>query len=156
MLVIHWSLHNTTDKILANGIRPSTRAGQRGVWVYPFSKHRTLNGNWRRNLKVWDNQQGNYNGFIFRLTAADFPLKAGDWMSNRSLDCFIAEDEVKLAQVCGDRFTDSVLGRDPEGENYSTGDFELVLPNRISPERIIRVLPDRDPKKWRSTKYRSE
>src|SRR5216684_1824132 len=90
MLVIHWARHNKTSSILANGFRPSfrNRKGKRrnpaGVYVYPFSRNKTLSGNWRRNLKTWDSKLGNYNGFVFRLVKDDFPLIAGYWFFNRS------------------------------------------------------------------------
>src|SRR5215472_3264876 len=89
MLVIHWVKQNKTTSIIANGIRPSFRRGDgkrknpKGVYTYPYSRNKTLIGNWRRNLKAWDTSLGNYNGFIFRLLPEDFPLIAGYWFFNR-------------------------------------------------------------------------
>ncbi len=87
MLVIHWAKQNKTSAILTNGIHPSyprrdrEKRDPQGVYVYPFSRNKTLVSNWRRNLKTWDGQLGNYNGFLFRLVEEDFPLIAGYWLS---------------------------------------------------------------------------
>jgi hypothetical protein len=152
MLVIHWAKQNKTNSILANGIRPSYRRGNgerknpRGVYVYPFSRNKSLVGNWRRNLKTWDTRLGNYNGFIFRLREEDFPLITGYWFFNRSIP---AESTIsslaELAEECGDFFSGKILNSSPEGFSYNWEDFEIIIPRHIEPKRIVRVLKDREP-----------
>jgi hypothetical protein len=126
MLVVHWAKHNKTSSILANGIRPSyrRRAGARrnpkGVYVYPFSRNRTLIGNWRRNLKTWDARLGNYNGFIFRLVEEDFPLIAGYWFFNRSVpEESIVPSLAVLAERYGDFFSGKILNPSLNGNCYN-------------------------------------
>ncbi len=57
MLLIHWSKHKNTTDILKNGIRPKKRKARdeylesiKGVWSFPFTRNKTLNTNWKRNL----------------------------------------------------------------------------------------------------------
>jgi hypothetical protein len=156
MLVVHWAKHNKTTSILANGIRPSfrrrdgERLNTRGVYVYPFTRNKTLMGNWRRNLKTWDTNLGNYNGFVFRLESGDFPLFAGDWFSNRqSSERCLFESLEELAALHGDFFSGKIVELSPEGFRYNWEDFEIILPYRIEPRRIIKVLKDREPKRLR-------
>ena len=154
MLVIHWAKQNRTSPILKNGITPSSRRrdGQRidrkGVYVYPFSRNKTLSGNWRRNLKCWDSKLGNYNGFIFRLLDDDFPLTAGYWFFNRSDG---SRSEItslnELAEKYGAFFSGSILTPGPVGIEYDWEDFEIVIPRLIAPNRIIKVIRDREPVK---------
>jgi hypothetical protein len=156
MLVVHWAKHNKTTSILANGIRPSFRRrdGERkntkGVYVYPFTRNKTLVGNWRRNLKTWDTNLGNYNGFVFRLESGDFPLIAGYWFLNRqSSDRRTFESLKVLAEFNGDFFSGKILEPSSDGFSYNWEDFEIIAPSRIEPSRIIKVLKDREPKRLR-------
>ncbi|MBK9163557.1 MAG: hypothetical protein IPM21_06495 [Acidobacteria bacterium] len=154
MLAIHWAKQNTTTPILANGIRPSFRRrhgeqkSSKGVYVYPFSRNATLSGNWRRNLKTWDRNLGNYNGFVFRLQEDDFPLIAGYWFLNRSSyeDTSIRTIE-ELYEKFGDFFSGAILEPSPEGFEYNWEDFEIIVPRRIEPKRILKVIRDREPKR---------
>ena len=153
MLVIHWAKHKKTTSILSNGIRPSyrrrggSRRNPKGVYVYPFSRNKTLVGNWRRNLKTWDTQLGNYNGFIFRLVEEDFPLIAGYWFFNRSLsEESIVPSLSALAEKYGDFFSGEILNPSPEGVGHNWEDFEIVIHRHIEPRRIVKVLKDREPK----------
>ena len=156
MLVIHWAMQNKTSVILANGIRPSARkcpngaaCNSKGVYVYPFSRNKTLRGNWRRNLKVWDNGIGNRNGFVFRLEPQDFPLLAGHWV-------FLQLDPEggklkslqELAERCGDYFSGAVADKvDSFGDGYNWSDFEIIIPRLVEPRRIIKVIKDREPRR---------
>jgi len=156
MLVVHWAKHNKTTSILANGIRPSFRRrnGERrnikGVYIYPFPRNKTLAGNWRRNLKTWDTSLGNYNGFVFRLESEDFPLIAGYWFFNRqSSESRTFSSLKELAELLGDFFSGKILEPSPERFGYNWEDFEIIVPCRIEPSRIIKVLKDREPKKLR-------
>lgn len=63
-------------------------------------------GNWRRNLKTWDAQHGNYNGFVFRLVPQDFLLVAGEWFDNRN------DSEQAEEVVSGSRNTACQKGTD--------------------------------------------
>ena len=154
MLVIHWAKQNKTSSILANGIRPSFRSvdGQRynpkGVYVYPYSRNKTLIGNWRRNLKTWDTNLGNYNGFVFKLEPEDFPVLAGYWFFIRKtpVDHFIKSPK-ELTSRYGDFFSGKILEYSAEGFSYNRFDFEIIIPKQIEPNRIIKVIRDREPKK---------
>jgi hypothetical protein len=153
MLVIHWANHNRTTSILGNGIRPSYRrrdgksSNPKGVYVYPFSRNKTLIGTWRRNLKTWDTQLANYNGFVFKLVEEDFPLIAGYWFSNRSAprECTVSSLE-QLSREYGEFFSGKILNPSPKGLSYNWEDFEIIIPRHIHPKRIIKVLRDREPK----------
>jgi len=156
MLVIHWAKQNTTNIILANGIRPASRKDKetgdpknsKGVYVYPFSRNKTLIGNWRRNLKTWDTTLGNYNGFLFRLEPEDFPLLAGYWFFNRQEpEEAKIESMQELAKKYGDFFSGEILNKSENGFNYNWTDFEIILPHHIEARRIIKVIRDREPKK---------
>lgn len=154
MLVIHWAKQNKTNTILANGIRPASRKDRetgepknaKGVYVYPFSRNKTLIGNWRRNLKTWDTTLGNYNGFVFRLEPEDFPLLAGYWFCNRQEP---EEAEInsrqELTEKYGDFFSGEIVNKTEDGFNYNWMDFEMILPHHIEARRIIKVIKDREP-----------
>jgi hypothetical protein len=145
MLVVHWTPHNRTSRILANRIRPSRRhfgsGSLHGVWVYPFSQIKTLRATWRRNLKRWDHRLGHFNGFVFRLTPADFPLLVGKWYLNRSNPA---------AATCTSPDVLTRLWRDvlsgvaslPDCEAPDHEHFEIVLLERVEPNRIRRILTD--------------
>jgi hypothetical protein len=157
MLVIHWARQNKTASILANGIRPSfrRRGGQRknskGVYVYPYSRNKTLTGNWRRNLKTWDTRLGNYNGFIFKLVPQDFPLIAGYWFLNREQPQeHKVANLIDLAKRYGEFFSEQILESAPGGLGYNWTDFEMIIPRHIEPKRIVRVIRDREPKNVRT------
>jgi hypothetical protein len=152
MLVVHWAKHNTTAAILANGIGPvfrhssgGARKNPKGVYIYPFSTNKTLIGNWRRNLKGWDTKLGNYNGFVFRLQADDFPLIAGYWFFNRSdPECATIGSLQALTDRFGDFFSGAIVDKQEGGFQYNWEDFEIIIPRHIHPKRIIKVLKDRE------------
>ena len=155
MLVVHWAKQNKTSAILAHGIRPSYRRrdgekrNPKGVYVYPFSRHRTLIGNWRRNLKTWDTRLGNYNAFIFRLAESDFPLIAGYWYFNRSAPTeSIITNLGELSERYSGFFSGEILNPNSDGLSYAWEDFEIIIPRRIKPRRILKILKDREPKSW--------
>lgn len=162
MLVVHWSKHNTTAAILAHGIRPAFRKtpdgipkNVKGVYVFPYSRHRTMTGQWRRNLKTWDSHLANYNGFIFRLVAEDFPVIAGHWLDNRlDSEGQLVPDLATLSRLYGDFFNakDHAVGyRAEDGSDHydEWRGFEIIIPRRIAPNRILRVLRDREPNRAR-------
>ena len=160
--MVHWAKHNRTGSILANGIRPSFRRrngeqkNSKGVYVFPFSRNQTLSGNWRRNLKTWDRKLGNYNGFVFRLTKDDFPLIAGYWFFNRSRfeDSSVSTIQ-DLGEKFGDFFSGSILEPSADGFYYDWEDFEIIISKRIEPKRIIKVIKDREPSKFRTKTWKS-
>lgn len=156
MLVVHWAKQNKTNSILANGIRPACRKDKetgapknsKGVYVYPFSRHKTLQGNWRRNLKTWDTALGNYNGFVFRLEPKDFPLTAGYWFSNRQENSrFIINSLQELTEQYGDFFSGEIVNKTEDGIPYNWEDFEIILPHHIEARRLLKVIKDREPKR---------
>lgn len=149
MLVIHWSKQNNTSKILSNGISPAKRKNKnlKGVYVYPFSRNKTLSGNWKRNLKTWDKIIGNYNGYIFQLTNEDFPLYAGYWFFNRTdpKDAMV-ENIKELSEKYGEFFSGGIANMTEDGIPYNWDDFEIIVPRRVSPKRIIKIIRDKEPK----------
>ena len=154
MLVIHWAKQNTTANILTYGLRPGyrrqpggARKNPKGVYVYPFSTNRTLCGTWRRNLKRWDNHIANYNGFVFRLHEDDFPILAGYWFFNRSnpVEAWVQSLQELSAQF-GDFFSGDIVDKREDGLSYNWEDFEIIIPKHIAPQRIIRVIRDREPR----------
>jgi len=155
MLVIHWAKQNQTNTILANGIRPAARRDReaggpvnaRGVYVYPFSRNKTLMGNWRRNLKKWDAKRGNYNGFIIRLKDEDFPLMAGFWYVNRAdPEQAKIESMQELAEKYGDFFSGEIVNKPDDGFANDWNEFEIILLQYVEPRRIIKVIKDREPR----------
>ncbi|MBN1998569.1 OmpA family protein [candidate division KSB1 bacterium] len=141
-------LNRRTD-ILKNGIRPSKRkfhpdygytTNPKGVYVYPYSRNKSQIGIRRRQLKVWDKQIANYNGFIFRLIPEDCPMTVGYWFSNRYRPHeSIVPSLQKLADLYKNFFTGEIVNSE-----YNWTDFEIILPKRIMPQRIIRILKDRE------------
>lgn len=160
MLVIHWSRHNNTDDILKNGIRPKTRKKEgapniKGVWCYPYTRNKTLNSNWKRNLKAWRGDNGNFNGFVFKLEAGDFPIYAGDFVGIGTFpEKSIFDDYESFSKTYGKYFHPEELDKrntsiDDDYIYYQ--DFELILNQRIDPSRIIKVIRDRTPDKKTNT-----
>ena len=160
MLVIHWSKHNNTDDILKNGIRPKTRRREdspdiKGVWCYPYTRNKTLNNNWKRNLKVWRRDSGNFNGFVFKLEEDDFPILAGDFAGIGMFPERSIFDSYKdFSQTYGKYFHPNELDNkmpiiDNDYLYYQY--FELILNKRIDPSRIIKVIRDRTPVKSTKT-----
>ncbi len=151
MLVIHWSKHNLTSRILKNGIRLSEWHGKnRGVYVYPMTPHSTLNRNWQHNLKVWNNRLGNYNGFVFRLTQKDFPVRASVWALLRSAPEKYIFHSLKELTAFYDYFFSMISEKQEDLPFYLWDDFEIIIPRRIPPCRIKKVIRDREPGKYRN------
>lgn len=158
MLLIHWSKQNNTGKILKNGITPSKRKTDegvilKGVWCYPFSRNKSLNGNWRTTLKRSRRQYVNFNGFVFKLEPSDFPLYAGEFGSIRVMPKLHQyENYEHFLKDYGTDFSPQRLANERNEQTLNEGwldldDFEIILPNRIDPKRIIRVIKDREPRK---------
>lgn len=152
MLVIHWSKHNNTDDILKNGIRPKSRKKDnsksiQGVWCYPYTRNKTLNNNWKRNLKAWRGDKGNFNGFVFKLKKEDFPIYAGSFAGIGLFhDKSYFESYEKFNAVYGRYFNPDKMDQNltNDSEDYlDYQDFELILNKRIEANRIIKVIKDR-------------
>lgn len=154
MLVIHWAKHNKTGSILKTGIHLSSRkytwrGGRlstptpRGVYAFPYTRSRHARGVWRRILKEGYLDRGNYNGFVFRLEDDDFPLLAGPWYS-------VHKDPENHRVRSMEEFTEefgNLLDEKDRSRTLSESWIEIILPYRIAPERILRVLRDREPKR---------
>lgn len=154
MLVIHWSKHNNTDTILKNGIRPKTRKNKyldsneiKGVWCYPFTRNKTLNNNWKRNLKSWRSTISNFNGFVFSLEEEDFPIYAGSFSGigmfpersiYHSYEDFIKEYGNYFKP---NEFEKIKFSNDEDYLDYQ--DFELILTKRVDASRITKIIKDR-------------
>jgi hypothetical protein len=153
MLVIHWSKHNNTNDILKNGIRPKTRKREdstdiKGVWCYPYTRNKTLNGNWKRNLKIWRGDDGNFNGFVFKLEDDDFPIFAGSFAGIGTFPEKSIFDSYELfSRTYGKYFhPNEIDNKNSASDDYADyQDFELILNKRIDPSRIIKVIKDRTP-----------
>ena len=160
MLLIYWSKQNNTGKILKNGIGISKRNTEdnvilKGVWCYPFSRNKSLNNNWRYMLKTCRTEFANFNGFVFKLEPSDFPIYAGEFGSIRDdieshkYDCY--EDFVK---AYGSELSPNSLSFERNERTLNEpwldlDDFEIIVSNRITPSRIVKVIKDREPKKKR-------
>ena len=156
MLLIHWSKHNNTGDILKNGIRPHKRKSQSedvgdisGVWCFPFTRNKTLNNNWKSNLKVWRQDVTNFNGFVFKLTEEDFPIYAGDFSF---IACFpeesIFDSMDAFLDTYGKYFSPQQMSYELTKENLEKywldyQDFEIILPGKVEPKRIVKVIKDR-------------
>lgn len=156
MLLIHWTKQNNTNDIIKNGIKPTRRKNKdydenqlKGVWCFPYTRHKTLNNNWKSNLKSWRNIKSNFNGFVFKLEETDFPIYAGDWF-------YIAQGPKFHKFACysdfvnayGKHFADDKMSLDVGDENQiGYQDFEIIIPNRIEAGRIVKVIKDRTIKK---------
>ncbi len=147
MLLIHWTPQNNTSDILANGIRPSLRQRDgkriRGVWCYPYTRNKVLNHLWKRQLKSWSRKHTNFNGFVFRLEPEDFPLYVGSfWASGTPTNSHVhslADLEAQLKTFPG--------GREMiDEQEIDLSELEIILPHRITPDRIIKVIKDREKK----------
>lgn len=159
MLLIHWSKHKNTTDILKNGIRPKKRKARdeylesiKGVWSFPFTRNKTLNTNWKRNLKAWRQDLSNYNGFVFKLEESDFPIYAGDFRGiGYCPDKSIYNTMEEFKKVYGPCFSPKELRMEWDDKYLEEGwldyqDFEIILPYRIEPKRIKKVLKDRNSK----------
>jgi hypothetical protein len=154
MLLIHWSKHNQTGKILKNGIRLSTKkmsdnSSIDGIWCFPYTRNKTLNTRWKSLLKK-DRPTSNYNGFVFKLEAADFPIYAGDFGAISSFPpSKLFETYDLFAEKYGYYFSPKNLSMEFNNQNEVSGvpdyfDFEIVITKSIKASRIIKVLKDRD------------
>lgn len=163
MLVIHWTKHNNIKSILANGIRQSVRtrfsvyvnkSGEeiesnrkiRGIWCYPYTRNKTLNNQWKRNLKSWEIQRANFNGVVIRLTKDDFPLYAGEFCATGPENEHTIMRSLEDLKEVLTKFP-SQRSIDPKSVEMDTDEFEIILLKNIKPERIIKVIKDRSPQK---------
>jgi len=157
MLIIHWSKHKNTGDILKNGIRPKRRKSKiekenvdiKGVWCYPYTRHKNFNNNWKRNLKTWRQDVANFNGFVFKLEESDFPIYAGNFSL---IGCFPKEcvysTYEEFINGYGKYFSPEQMSFELNEKNTEEGwldyqDFEIIVPNGIDPKRIIKTLKDR-------------
>lgn len=151
MLVIHWTRHNKIASVLRNGLTPHNRRLMggltlRGIWVSPLGPHRTWNGYWMHNLSR--HALYNFNGVVFRLRQSDFPILAGDWVYThfgcqeafeslesfeRTFQAFHSPDDPSVPPFDPDRF----------------GGYEIVLRRRVTPNRFMKILKDREPVRHR-------
>ncbi len=156
MLLIHWAKHNLTSRILANGIHPRSGCGtfDSGVYAYPFSVSATANGTWRRHLKMCRGRGGNYNGFVFRLTLEDFPVVARPfYMLGIAPETWVAKTPGELSAILAGQWSAKPVEC---WDRYLTKDYrelEVILPRRIVPSRILRILRDRQPRKYDREKF---
>jgi hypothetical protein len=148
MLLIHWTEHNNIKEILANGIRPTRKQRDtlkvKGVWCFPYTRNKSHNNIWKRQLKSWTQRKGNYNGVVFRLSKDDFPLYAGPFWATVEFEETLAKSEADIKN----RMNHFIHGNTVvDGVDYIDYDFEIILPKKIAPERIIKIIKDRAPRK---------
>jgi hypothetical protein len=97
-------------------------------------------GIWRRQLKNWDGHIANYNGLVFRLLPEDCPLTVGYWFGNRDRSKESVVSTLKeLSGLYDDFFAGKIVN-----SNFNWTDFEIIIPKKIVPNRIIRILKDRE------------
>lgn len=156
MLLIHWSKHKNTNDILKNGIRLTKKRISfdgsktlKGIWCFPFTRNKTLNNNWKRNLKTWEIELSNFNGFVFKLEDSDFPIYAGEFGGiSLSPEESKYENREEFLNVYGKYFSPKVLEFEYTEVDMNEGhldyqDFEIIIPNRIEGKRIIKTIKDR-------------
>jgi hypothetical protein len=146
MLVIHWTEQNNIANILANGIRPSSRLRDEkkvhGIWCYPYTRNKVLNNIWKRQLKAWSNRHANFNGIVFRLSDIDFPLQAGPfWRTSNFL-----ETQINTPTELGELLKSFPSKDLSEDVDLIISDYEIILQKRVTPDRIIKIIRDREPK----------
>lgn len=75
MLAIHWSPVSNTKAILKNGIRRS----KNGLYCFPLTGIKQVDKLWVNffNRYAGCRHRHQYNGFVFRITAQDFPAFFG-------------------------------------------------------------------------------
>lgn len=153
MLLIHWTKQRNTGDILKNGIRPTKRklssddeAVIKGVWCYPYTRHKSLNNNWKINLKVWEQDLTNFNGIVFKLQPTDFPIYAGEFsLIGWTAETGRCETYEEFKNIYGKAFSPKKTSFE-QNEEYLVDydDFEMILSQRIEPSRIIKVVKDRN------------
>ena len=157
MLLIHWTKHKNTSDILKNGIRPKRRKskdnsneGIKGVWCYPYTRNKSLNNNWKSNLKVWRQNVTNFNGIVFKLEDSDFPIYAGEFSSVGTFpERSIYQNKEAFLKVYGNDFSPKEIFFERNEKTLSEPwldleDFEVIIPNRIDSSRIVKVITDRN------------
>jgi hypothetical protein len=122
-----------------------TKKKIKGLWCYPYTRNKTLNGQWKKNLKSWERRTTNFNGIVFRLTKEDFPLYAGEFLATGEGDQALVKDMSELKELMIKFPTNSVVDNDQL--QIDTDEFEIVLTNKVKPERIIKIIKDRTGKK---------
>lgn len=153
MLLIHWTKQRNTGDILKNGIRPTKGKSSsddetaiKGVWCYPYTRHKSLNNNWKSNLKVWRQDVTNFNGIVFKLQPTDFPIYVGEFSLIRwfpETSCCKTYEEFE--NTYGKAFGPKKMSFEPNEEYLvDYDDFEMILSQRIEPNRIIKVVKDRN------------
>lgn len=152
MLLIHWTKQQNTGDILKNGIRPTKRKSRsqdeidiKGVWCYPYTRHKSLNNNWKSNLKVWRQDITNFNGLVFKLQPTDFPIYAGEFsLIGWTADTGRYKTYEEFENTYGRAFNPKKMSFEQNDEHLvDYDDFEMVLSQRIEPHRIIKVVKDR-------------
>ncbi|MDH4473774.1 MAG: hypothetical protein QE487_14310 [Fluviicola sp.] len=156
MLLIHWTKHKNTTDILKNGIRPRRRKskynsneGIKGVWCYPYTRNKSLNNNWKSNLKVWRQDLTSYNGIVFKLEDSDFPIYAGEFAFVGAFPKkYIFQSKEAFLEVYGKDFSPKELFFERNEKTLSVpwldhNDFEIIIPHRIDSSRIVKVIKDR-------------
>jgi hypothetical protein len=147
MLVIHWTEQNNISDILANGIRPSSQQRSekkvRGIWCYPYTRNKVLNNTWKRQLKAWLNRHANFNGVVFRLEEIDFPLQAGPfWLTNN-----LGEAQINCPTQLEELLKSFPATKElPVELDLVITDYEIILQKLVTPNRIIKIIKDREPK----------
>lgn len=121
-------------------------------------------------------KRGNYNGFVFRLVPDDFPVVAGDWFLNRyNTPDYTFGNRKQMLEVWGETIaTEAAATQIPipkelyEDEFTSPVDgdwswfiidikcFEIIIPRAIMPNRILKIVKDREPKKTRSHRLKHQ
>jgi hypothetical protein len=156
MLVIHWTEHKNIKDIKANGLSPSVRiftsdngsglrteVKDKGIWCYPFTRNKTLNNQWKRNLKVWERRHSNFNGVIFRLSDEDFPLYAGVFSATAfDKEYSLVKTMKDLKQTISGFPANQLV--DFNNVEIDTDEFEIIILTKIPPERIVKVIKDRE------------
>jgi hypothetical protein len=135
MLVVHWSPVKNTRRILRTG----THKGRAGVFCFPLTGFFALD-HWWADCLYAAGVRTHFNGFVFRLVAADLPALYGDCVHRihpdrhgpprcyetlRALETAIRED------IAGRIATDSTISTPNEAEIEKLTRELLRSPARI-------------------------
>ncbi len=134
-LLVHIAPGNAAGSIRRNGIaptrwRPDSGDGtghDRGVWAFPILPSYELTHSWSRELKRFGNTT--LTTVTFRLPDSELVL------AHHFRDAALP---MTAAKACGL----ILAATDPRG-------YEIIVPRRIWPREIVRLLPLRRPVGWR-------
>lgn len=127
MLVVHWTPVSNTKVILKNGIRKS----KTGLYCFPLTGIKQVDKWW----VTFFNRCGaaphrqRYNGIVFKLMEADFPVYFGSWAGATSRDVF-SKNTPDLAAL-EKEYRDVILFRAGEAVAWERNEVDYSTPHEF-------------------------